>query len=112
MSSAEGIKYKARLVARGFHQKEGVDYNEIILPVVRHTSIRVLLAIVAHQNLELEQLDVKIAFLHGELEDEIYMTQPDGFQVPGKEDCVCKLRKSLYGLKQSPGSGTRGLIAI
>ena len=102
MSPTEGIKYKARVVAKGFHQREGVDYNEIFSPVVRHTSIRVLLAMVAHQNLELEQLDVKTAFLHGELEEEIYMTQPDGFQVPGKEDYVCKLKKSLYGLKQSP----------
>jgi transposase InsO family protein len=102
ISPTEGIKYKARVVARGFHQIEGVDYNEIFSPVVRHTSIRVLLAIVAHQDLELEQLDVKTAFLHGELEEEIYMTQPDGFQVPGKENHVCKLRKSLYGLKQSP----------
>ncbi|KAJ4711603.1 Retrovirus-related Pol polyprotein from transposon TNT 1-94 [Melia azedarach] len=101
-TSVEGIKYKARVVARGFTQREGVDYNEIFSPVVRHTSIRVLLAIVAHQDLELEQLDVKTTFLHGELEEEIYMTQPDGFQVPGKEDYVCKLKKSLYGLKQSP----------
>ncbi|KAJ4714183.1 Retrovirus-related Pol polyprotein from transposon TNT 1-94 [Melia azedarach] len=101
-TSVEGIKYKARVVARGFTQREGVDYNEIFSPVVRHTSIRVLLAIVAHQDLELEQLDVKTAFLHGEFEEEIYMTQPDGFQVPGKEDYVCKLKKSLYGLKQSP----------
>ncbi|KAJ4729013.1 Retrovirus-related Pol polyprotein from transposon TNT 1-94 [Melia azedarach] len=101
-TSVEGIKYKARVVARGFTQREGVDYNEIFSPVVRHTSIRVLLAIVAHQDLELEQLDVKTAFLHGELEEEIYITQPDGFQVPGKEDYVCKLKKSLYGLKQSP----------
>ncbi|KAJ4715159.1 Retrovirus-related Pol polyprotein from transposon TNT 1-94 [Melia azedarach] len=101
-TSVEGIKYKARVVARGFTQREGVDYNEIFSPVVRHTSIRLLLAIVAHQDLELEQLDVKTAFLHGELEEEIYMTQPDGFQVPGKEDYVCKLKKSLYGLKQSP----------
>lgn len=61
-----------------------------------------LLAIVTHQDLELEQLDVKTAFLHGELEEEIYMTQPDGFQVLGKENYVCKLKKSLYGLKQSP----------
>jgi len=102
MSPAEGIKYKARVVARGFSQREGVDYNEIFSPVVRHTSIRVLLAIVAHQDLELEQLDVKTAFLHGELEEEIYMSQPEGFQVPGKEDHVCRLKKSLYGLKQSP----------
>ncbi|KAJ4715506.1 Retrovirus-related Pol polyprotein from transposon TNT 1-94 [Melia azedarach] len=70
--------------------------------------IKVLLAIVAHQDLELEQLDVKTAFLHGELEEEIYMTQPDGFQVPGKEDYICKLKKSLYGLKQSPRQWYKG----
>ncbi|KAL1204478.1 Retrovirus-related Pol polyprotein from transposon TNT 1-94 [Cardamine amara subsp. amara] len=102
ISMAEGVKYKARVVARGFSQREGVDYNEIFSPVVRHTSIRALLAVVAHQDMELEQLDVKTAFLHGELKEEIYMTQPDGFQVPGKENHVCRLNKSLYGLKQSP----------
>ncbi|KAJ4708896.1 Retrovirus-related Pol polyprotein from transposon TNT 1-94 [Melia azedarach] len=87
-----------------------MDYNEIFSPVVRHTSIRVLLAIVAHQDLEVKQLDVKTAFLHGELEEEIYMTQPDGFQVPGKEDYVCKLKKSLYGLKQSSSKTTNGSL--
>ncbi|CAL1356411.1 unnamed protein product [Linum trigynum] len=102
ITSKEGMKFKARVVARGFSQREGVDYNDIFSPVVRHTSIRVLLVIVAHCDLELEQLDVKTAFLHGELEEEIYMTQPEGFEVPGKEDYVCKLKKSLYGLKQSP----------
>ncbi|GKC05160.1 transposable element, partial [Tanacetum coccineum] len=96
------IRYKARLVAKGFSQKEGIDYNEIFSPVVRHTSIRVLLSLVAHHDLELEQLDVKTAFLHGDLEEEIYMSQPEGFVVQGKEDYVCKIRKSLYGLKQSP----------
>ena len=65
LTPAEGIKNKAWLVAKGFSQKEGVDYNEIFSLVVRHTSIRVLLVIVAHQGLELEQQDVKTAFLHG-----------------------------------------------
>ena len=72
------------------------------LLVVRHTSIRVLLAIVAAEDMELEQMDVKTAFLHGELEDDIYMAQPEEFVAQGKEQHVCKLKKSLYGLKQSP----------
>ena len=71
-------------------------------PVVRHTSIRVLLAFVTLFDLELEQLDVKTAFLHGELEEKIYMRQLEGFAVPGKEQLVCKLKNSLYGLKQAP----------
>ncbi|GJX19222.1 retrovirus-related pol polyprotein from transposon TNT 1-94 [Tanacetum coccineum] len=81
---------------------KGIDFNEVFSHVVFHTSIRVLLSIVALQDLELEQLDVKIAFLHGHLEEEIYVEQPEGFKVPGKEDHVCRLKKSLYGLKQSP----------
>ena len=63
---------------------------------MKHSSIRVLLALVAQLNLELVQLDVKTAFLHGDLEEEIYMTQPEGFKVDGKENMVCKLEKSLY----------------
>ena len=69
---------------------------------MKHTSIRVLLALVAQFNMELEQLDVKTAFLHGNLEETIYMEQPEGFREAGKEDYVCKLNRSLYGLKQSP----------
>ncbi|KAH9688524.1 Integrase catalytic domain-containing protein [Citrus sinensis] len=96
------IRYKARLVANGYAQKEGIYYNEVFSPVVKHSSIRILLAIVAQFDLELVQLDVKTVFLHGDLEEEIYMTQPDGFKVAGKENWVCKMTKSLYGLKQSP----------
>ena len=70
--------------------------------MVRHTSIRVLLAIVANQDLELEQLDVKTAFLHGRLEENILMKQPEGFEFQGKERHDCQLQRSLYGLKQSP----------
>ncbi|KAG8502473.1 hypothetical protein CXB51_000399 [Gossypium anomalum] len=96
------IRYKARLVAKGYTQKEGIDYNEVFSPVVKHSSILILLALVAQYDLELVQLDVKTAFLHGDLEEEIYMTQPDGFKVAGKENWICKLTKLLYGLKQSP----------
>ena len=95
-------RYKARLVAKGFAQRKGKEYDKIFAPVVRHTSIRILLALVAIYDLELEQLDVKTAFLHGDLDEDIYMEQPEGFVVEGKSELVCKLKKSLYGLKQSP----------
>ncbi|KAK9940454.1 hypothetical protein M0R45_017116 [Rubus argutus] len=95
-------KFKARLVVKGFEQKEGVDFDEIFSPVVKMTSIRVILGMVASMNLEVEQMDVKTAFLHGDLDEEIYMEQPEGFEVKGKEQMVCKLKKSLYGLKQAP----------
>ncbi|RVX00023.1 Retrovirus-related Pol polyprotein from transposon TNT 1-94 [Vitis vinifera] len=98
----EAPRYKARLVAKGFSQKEGVDYNEIFSPVVKHSSIRLLLAFVAHEDLELDQLDVKTAFLHGELDELIYMQPPEGFGEGIKDGQVCLLKKSLYGLKQSP----------
>ena len=100
--SKNDVRYKARLVAKGYAQKEGIDYNEVFSPIVKHSSIRILLALVAQFDMELVQMDVKTTFLHGDLEEEIYITQPDGFKVAGKEDWVCKLNKSLYGLKQSP----------
>ena len=96
------IRYKARLVANGYAQKEGMDYNEVFSPVVKHSSIRILLAMVAQFDLELVQLNVKTVFLHGNLEEEIYMTQLDRFKVARRENWVCKLTKSLYRLKQSP----------
>ncbi|KAL5769249.1 hypothetical protein ACOSQ2_016032 [Xanthoceras sorbifolium] len=95
-------RYKARMVVKGFQQKEGIDYNEIFSPIVKLTTIRLVLKIVAAENLHLEQLDVKTAFLHGDLEEEIYMRQPEGFKEAGKENLVCRLKKSLYGLKQAP----------
>ena len=98
----EGERFKAKLVAKGYSQRHGIDYNEVFSPVVRHTSIRVVLALVAHQDLELEQLDVKMAFLHGNLEEEIFMEQLEGFEKPGTKNLVYRLKKSLYGLKQSP----------
>ena len=100
--SKNDVRYKARLVAKDYAQKEGIDYNEVFSPVVKHSSIRILLALVTQFDMELLQMDVKTTFLHGDLEEEIYITQPDGFKVAGKENWVCKLNKSLYGLKQSP----------
>jgi len=95
-------RYKARLIARGFTQIAREDFNEVFSPVVRHTSIRILLAMTAHLDLSLEQMDVTTAFLHGELEEDILMNQSKGFEVRGKKKQVCLLKKSLYGLKQSP----------
>ncbi|WVZ14797.1 hypothetical protein V8G54_012363 [Vigna mungo] len=95
-------RYKARLVVKGFQQKEGVDYIEIFAPVVKLNTIRSVLSIVASEGLYLEQLDVKTAFLHGDLDEEIYMHQPEGFLEERKKNMVCRLKKSLYGLKQAP----------
>ena len=86
---------------KGFNNKKGIAFEEIFSPVVKMSSIRVSLGLVARLNLEVEQLDVKTAFLHGDLEEEIYMQQLEGFEVKGKENLVCKLKKSLYGLKQA-----------
>ncbi|PNX71449.1 retrotransposon-related protein, partial [Trifolium pratense] len=95
-------KYKARLVAKGYTQKKGFDYFDTYSPVARMTSIRVAIALASIHNLVIHQMDVKTAFLNGDLEEEIYMDQPEGFVVPGKENKVCRLVKSLYGLKQAP----------
>jgi len=94
-------RYKAKLVAKGFTQKDGIYYKETFSPVSKKHSLRNILALVAHYDLELHQMDVKTAFLNGDLEEEIYMDQPEGFVSTGKENMVCKLKKSIYGLKQA-----------
>ena len=95
-------KFKARLVVKGFIQKEGIDYFDTYAPIARISTIRVLIALASIYKLQIHQMDVKKAFLNGELEEEIYMKQPEGFVVQGQEQKVRKLIKSLYGLKQAP----------
>ncbi len=91
-------KYKARLVAKGFTQTKGIDYEETFAPVVRRENLRYLISYATKNKLEMHHMDVETAFLNGELEEEIYMEMPEGFE---KREKVCKLEKSLYGLKQS-----------
>ena len=95
-------RFKGRLVAKGYAQKYGIDYEETFSPVVRFSSIRSLLAFAVQNDMLIHQMDVVSAFLHGNLSEEIYMEQPDGYVIAGKENLVCRLKKSLYGLKQSP----------
>ena len=94
-------RYKARLVAKGYTQKEGIDYKETFSPVLKKDSLRIVLALVAHYDLELHQMDVKTAFLNGDLEEEVHMYQPEGFITTGQENLVWKLKKSIYGILSS-----------
>jgi hypothetical protein len=94
-------KFKTRLVAKGFKQKENIDFFDTFSLVTKITSFRLLIAIAAIYNLMIHQMNVKTAFLNGDLEEEIYMDQPEGFVLPGNEHKVCKLLKSLYELKQA-----------
>jgi len=96
--------YKARLVAKGFRQVQGVDYDETFSPVVMLKSIRIILAIAAYFDYEIWQMDVKTAFLNGNLTEDMYMMQPEGFVDPKNVGKVCKLQKSIYGLKQASRS--------
>lgn len=93
-------KFKARLVIKGYSQKKGEDYDQTFSPVAKLTTIRVLLTIAATENMVLTQFDVCTAFLYGELEEEIFMRQPEGYE--DGTNRVCRLKKSLYGLKQAP----------
>ncbi len=95
-------KHRARLVTRGFQQKEGIDYNETYATLVKFTTLRIFFAIVANLDLHCHQMDVKTAFLNGDLDQDVFMEQPEGCVDPDKPDFVCKLQKALYGLKQAP----------
>jgi hypothetical protein len=95
-------KHKARFVACGFSQKEGIGYEETFAPVASYTSIRTIIALAAKMKWKLHQMDVKTTFLNGVIEEEVYIEQPQGFEVEDKKTHVCRLKKDLYGLKQAP----------
>jgi hypothetical protein len=96
------VKHKARLVAKGYVQRPGIDFTEVFALVARLESVRVLLAVAAHEGWEVHHMDVKSAFLNGDLQEEVYVAQPAGFVVQGAENKVLKLKKALYGLRQAP----------
>ncbi|GKC88649.1 retrovirus-related pol polyprotein from transposon TNT 1-94, partial [Tanacetum coccineum] len=95
-------KNKARLVARGYHQEEGIDFEESFASVARLDAIQIFLAYVAHMNMIVYQMDVKTTFLNDILREEVYVSQPDGFVDQDNPNYVYKLKKALYGLKQAP----------
>ena len=95
-------KYKVRFVAKGFSQKEGIDYEETFAHVARYTSIRAIMALASMMKWDLHQMDVKTAFLNGEIEEEVYIEQPQGFEIKDRQNHLCMLKKALYGLKQDP----------
>jgi len=95
-------RYKAHLVTQGCSQRARIDYDETFAPVARFESVQAVIALAVSRGMKLHQMDIKTAFLNGELNEEVYMSQPKGFVENGKEDFVCCLRKSIYGLKQSP----------
>ena len=92
-------RYKARLVAKGFTQREGIDYKETFSPIFMKDSFRIIMTLVAHFDLELHQMDVKTAFLNGDIEKEIYIVQPDNFEVKSKQHLVCRLKKFIYDIR-------------
>ena len=98
-------KYKAIFVAHGFSQKnkkKDIDYEETFSPLARYTSIRTIIVLATKMNWKLHQMDVKTTFLNGVIEKEVYIEQPQGFEVEDRKSHVCKLKKALYGLKQAP----------
>lgn len=100
--SGKVVRHKARLVAKGYVQRAGIDFDEVFAPVARIESVRVLLALAAHHGWEVHHMDVKSAFLNGDLKEQVFVAQPPGFVVDGKPDKVLRLHKALYGLRQAP----------
>ncbi|KAL8095444.1 hypothetical protein AgCh_036774 [Apium graveolens] len=96
------VRNKARLVAKGYYQQEGIDFDEIFARVARFEAIIIFLAYATHANFKVYQMDVKSAFLNGDLEEEVYISQPPGFKDPNFPEFVYYLLKALYGLKQAP----------
>jgi hypothetical protein len=94
-------RFKTRLMAKGFTQREDIDYTETFFPVSYNDSLRIIMILVAHYDLELHQMNVKMTFLNGDLLENVYMAQSKGFAVKGKEHMMCHLRKSIYGLKEA-----------
>ena len=92
-------KHKARIVAKGYSQHVGIDFTENFAPVARMETIRIVPALTAQMEMQVFQLDVKSTFLNGEIQEEVYVEQLEGFKLQGKENKVCRLRKALYGLK-------------
>ena len=95
-------RHKARLVAKGFHQQSGIDYDETYSPVIKPTTVRTVLSIAISVGWSLRQIDIQNAFLHGNLSEEVFMSQPPGYQHPLYPNHVCKLQRAIYGLKQAP----------
>jgi hypothetical protein len=96
------VKHKARLVARGFVQQEGIDFDEVFALVARMESVRLLLALAAREGWQVYHMDMKSAFLNGDLKEEVYVRQPTGFIITDQEGNVLRLRKALYDLRQAP----------
>ena len=96
------VRNKARLVCKGYAHIEGQDFDKTFAPVARMEAIKMFLAYACHKNFKVYQMNVKSAFLNGNLEEEVYMEQPEGFSLTDKSDYVCKFKKALYGLKQAP----------
>ena len=94
-------RYKARLVAKGFTQTEDIEYKETFSPFFMKNSFRIIMALVAHFDLKLHQMDIKIVFFNGDIEEEIYMMQPDSFEAKNSQHLIYKLKKFIYGLKQA-----------